>query len=250
MRSRLAAPVPAWIVAALLILVSATWLAAGQLLWGDDEDEPQAAADETTTPATTPTPDWRADEYAKIDQLRGGLSLDYFKHVLGTPIFVTASDDGQYTQYLFRRRDYWVQAVGNPAGAVALMAVTSCDEMFRPVFHRFPASSAEFTVTLNETMMAELGPPSDLHYFIGITANTYFYDEYYGANPGDYKTVWFGINDACPGGEHTLPRDASGAAVFIGREGDLVPDDPAVDEWSRPVKWCKSLTQRQPSSSL
>jgi hypothetical protein len=237
MRSRLSAPVPIWIVGVLLIAVSAVWLVAGQLLWGDADDNPRAEADHAQAAASeaiTSTPDWREVEYAKLDQLRGGLSLDHFKSVLGTALFVTASNDGRYVEYLFQGRAYWVQAVADSAGSVALMSVTSCDQSFRPQLNRNQRSSSQFSVTLQKSAMSDVGAtPSRLRYFVSAaTANTYFYDEYYGGNPGNDKTYWFGINDACPS-TYELPRNAAGEIAFFGREVELSPDDPDVVAFRR-----------------
>jgi hypothetical protein len=164
-------------------------------------DESSAAA---ATAVASPTPDLaqiRDAEYRTLARLRAGMTLAYFEEALGTPWFVTKSRDGAFTEHLFRGRDYWVQTVSDDAGAVGRMAITSCDPDFHPAFSGVPNSSPAIDgVVLNETHFDQTGaPPSKVHYFTsGATANSYWYDEYYFGNPGNYKTYYVGINDACP----------------------------------------------------
>ena len=61
----------------------------------------------TTSAAASPgASEWRETEYAKISRLRGGMTLDYFRNVLGAPMFVKTSADGRFTQSLFQGRSY------------------------------------------------------------------------------------------------------------------------------------------------
>ena len=164
----------------------------------------------SSTPSSPGVSDWRETEYAKISRLRGGMTLDYFRDVLGTPMFVSKSTDGRFTQSLFQGRQYWVQAVTDALGSVDVMAVSSCDLDFRPRFEepvggiQDPSGATHpllNPIVLNETHLDQVGaePPSKLHYwFSGATANSYFYDEYSFGNPGNYKTYFVGIDDACP----------------------------------------------------
>jgi hypothetical protein len=183
-----------------MVLAAGAWARSGL----DDQPVNRSSRGATASVESgnpTPTPDWRDAESSKLDQLKGGLSLQRFEDVLGTPLFVSRSRDGGFTQSLFRGRGYWVQAVSDSAGEVQLMAVTSCDDGFRPHFVGIPgARPALATIVLNETRFDQTGTtPTKVRYFTsGATANSFYYDEYYLGNPGLYKTYFVGINDACP----------------------------------------------------
>lgn len=135
---------------------------------------------------------WRDSEYDKIRQLRAGISIDRVAELLGSPLLTQKSADEVFTEKSFRGRDYWVQAVHDDVGTVVMVAITSCDLAFKPQIEG-PLG----TVVLNESHFDDLGDPYRLRYFVGNTANTFFFDEYYGGNPGFYKTYFLGINDAC-----------------------------------------------------
>ena len=138
---------------------------------------------------------WRQQEYTKISSLRSGISIAKVEEVLGSPLFVRTSQDGSLVEKTFRGHDYWVQAVHGVDGAVRLFAVTACDEDFRPQF-----DTPLGRIVLNEsTFDGVRGAPTIIRYFVsGATANSYFFDEHWGGNPGLYKTYFLGINDACP----------------------------------------------------
>jgi hypothetical protein len=176
----------------------------------------------------TASGDWRAAEYAKIGQLSGGLSHAHFNDVLGVPLFVTVSRDGTYTQYLYRGRDYWVQAVVNSEGSVALYAITSCDVEFRPPV-RLPGGS-DREIVLMEAHFADVGTPISLDYFVGGTSNSYFVDTYYGGNPSDYKTYHAGWTDACP---PFVTEERAVANEILVRREDFDRTDVAVAAFRR-----------------
>ena len=99
-----------------------------------------------------------------------------------------------------------MQAVSRPDGTVTLYSVTSCSSNFRPSF-RVPGQTGETgTIVLYQDVMSDVLPRTDdpgvrANYNTGNTANSYFYDEWYGGNPSSYKTYIWGVNDACPGDE-------------------------------------------------
>jgi hypothetical protein len=185
-----------------MVLAAGAWARSGFGADGRTGDGSSLGATASAEPGNpTSTPDWRDAEFSKLDQLKGGLSLQRFEEVLGTPLFVTRSRDGGFTQSLFRGRGYWVQAVSDNAGEVQLMAVTSCDDGFRPHFIGVTTARPSLaTIVLNETRFDQTGTtPTKVRYFTsGATANSFYYDEYYLGNPGLYKTYFVGINDACP----------------------------------------------------
>jgi hypothetical protein len=203
-------PVPIWL---MLLALSGVAAAGAVLAWREDDDGTRAVtAAASPTPSASATPDVAAihqAEYRTLAQLAGGLSLARFEEILGTPWFVDKSKDGQFTQQLFRGRDYWVQTVSDAFGTVGRMAITSCSDDFRPSIEGIHGSNPSFgTITLNETRFDQTGArPNTIHYFTsGATADSYYYDEYYFGNPGYYKTYYVGINDACL---NNSPRDAT-----------------------------------------
>jgi hypothetical protein len=135
-------------------------------------------------------------EYDLLTDLKAGFTIQKFEETLGAPIFRRPLDDRRWTESTFQGDSYWVQAVSDRDGVVALYSVTSCDTGFAPTFD-FPGG----TVTLNVSTMASVGSPigaAEARYFLsGATANSNFVDIAYGGNPGNYKTYAWGINDAC-----------------------------------------------------
>jgi hypothetical protein len=219
------------LVALLLVVATAgATLGVAWLIWGDDDSTTQPSAPASPTETPEADADWRDEEYRRIASLAGGLSIDYFREVLGTQMFERRSPDGRFTEHLFRRPGYWVQAIADADGAVGLMTVTSCVDEFRPRFEGQPPPSFPRlgTVVLNESHFADTETePSRVRYFTsGATANSYYYDEYYLGNPGNYKTYFVGINDACP---YQLPEDSALAIFEAGAAaGALEPTDPRV----------------------
>lgn len=222
----LRAPVPLWLaLLGVTFAVVAAVLISAVVLDDDAGSTSEAVeAGPTSTPAAEATVDWRDDEYARIAQLAAGLSLDHFRDVLGTPLFVTESRSGApYTQYLFRRPGFWVQSIADTSGSVQFMAVTACDADFHPEFRgiegSFPALSV---IRLGETALADTGAEPDTIRYLGMTntGNRYFIDEYYFGNPGNYKTYYVGINDACP-------FEVPDSAFSLPSEYNGVPYDPA-----------------------
>lgn len=137
---------------------------------------------------------WREQEYAKLRELRGGISIYRVNEVLDSqPVFVRESSDGTLTEASFKGHDYWVQAVYDDVGTVKLIAITACDANFKPRF-----DSPMGSVVLNESKFDVLREqPSFLRYFIGAH-DFWFIGEYYGGNPSLYKNVLLGINESCP----------------------------------------------------
>jgi hypothetical protein len=138
---------------------------------------------------------WKQEEYSKLQSLHAGFSVQKFNEVLGSPLFVRADKENNFVENTYEGRQYWVQAIADSSGTVKLFAVTSCDLDFQPKI-----TSPVGEVTLNKTRFAETTfPPSKIRYAqSGATANSHFYDEFYGGNPQFYKTYIVGIDDACP----------------------------------------------------
>ncbi len=152
-----------------------------------------------------PARDWRPAEYGQLEALRAGYTLAEFEHVLGTPLFSRPAAPA-LTENIFHGRDYWAQAITNRSATVVVYAVTSCSTNFTPTFHvPIPSQDGKGTssVTLNRTRFTEVLPAREeerVHadYNTGASADQWYLDKYYGANPGFYKSYAWGLNDACP----------------------------------------------------
>jgi hypothetical protein len=146
---------------------------------------------------------WRQAEYARLEGLRAGFTLAQFERTLGNPLFARPTPKGGLVESTFRGRDYWAQAVSNRQGTVLLYAVTSCSADFTPRF-ALPVYGRNVSVTLNRSTFAAVLPHDELsreradYFASGASGDTYYYDEWYGANPGFYKEFAWGVNDACP----------------------------------------------------
>lgn len=133
------------------------------------------------------------DEEEVINSLTAGLNVAVFEERLGTPLFLTESDNN-YIEYVFRRNGYWIQAIADQKNTVHLYSVTVCDENFRPTITLAPLSP----ITLGATTYAEVSDNPVFHYFIsGATADSFLLEEQYLGNPGNYQTLFWGWKDVC-----------------------------------------------------
>jgi len=138
---------------------------------------------------------WKKYEQEIINKLAPTQTKDYFDSVLGEPI--TIEGGNKYTEAIYKRKDYWVQAVYDKNFRVQLMSIMVCSDDFKPEILETPLYKS---VTLGKDTMKTVSAQVDkAHYSIsGATAPTYFIDEVFGINPTKYQTVYFGTNDACP----------------------------------------------------
>jgi hypothetical protein len=147
------------------------------------------------------TTDWRIAEYGKLASLKSGYSFETFKEKLGAPLFQNPIAKTEYTDNIFRGRDYWVQVITDQDNRAMSYAVTSCKLDFQPTFLFGEGGSAEGRVTLNRSLFPEVmqhGLRGQARITMGVTSNSYVFEFLYGGNPSDYKTYAWGMNDACP----------------------------------------------------
>lgn len=155
--------------------------------------------------------EWRDAEYKKLSDLRAGYSYDQLRKQLGAPVFERVSDDRKLIEHSFSGRDHWVQTVSDRSENTVLMySVTSCASSFNPSFEvptlrSRPDDPPVTPVVWQRSRFSDVKVEDGvlgLSFFIsGATANSYFYDFFYGGNPSNYKSYAWGLNDACPGGE-------------------------------------------------
>jgi hypothetical protein len=192
---------------------------------------------------------WREREYAKLQGLHAGYSLRRFQAVLGTPVF--SRKRRGLREDSFRRRDHWIQAVSRRDGTVLLYSVTACDPEFRPAFDIAGTTThvvqADDTVVVRPRAKVLLGDstpsqvlPPELERSVranyswsGATGNTTLLDEWYGANPGNYKSFAWGLTDGCPNGTREVQRVLERTAFHKTYRGRAVRGGPSVTRFRR-----------------
>jgi hypothetical protein len=151
-----------------------------------------------------PGADWRQAQYRRLEGLKAGYTIAKFDEVLGTPVFSRPAGPG-LTENTFQGPEFWVQAISDAHGTVTIYAVTSCSRDFNPRFVIPLSGHQTASVTLHRTVFAKVLPEGRQGGVMadyqgpGATNDVFFYDTWYGANPGFYKSFAWGINDACPG---------------------------------------------------
>ncbi len=138
--------------------------------------------------------------YATLTSLAAGMYIGRFESALGIPVLVEDSAGGGRTEKTFDGPGYLVQTIQDSAGTVELMAVTACRPDFNPTFATAIGDVTLGKSTLGNQKLAgeKTQPPFDPRYFLSpATANSYFYDQYYLGNPGNYVNYIVGLNDAC-----------------------------------------------------
>lgn len=142
------------------------------------------------------TYEWRSVEYARLAHLHSDLTLAAFEKQLGDPLYETQSYDHRWTQYLFQRRTYWVQAITvNGGNTVGAFAVTTCDRSFQPTFYAFGGR-----IVLNRSHLADLREvgPASFEYTLPADESPWFYAMIGGARASNFQSFAWGEDGACP----------------------------------------------------
>lgn len=137
---------------------------------------------------------WKIKEQQIINKLSPSQPIQYFNSILGPAILVNGGE--KYTEAVFKRKGYWIQAVYGKNNRVELFSITNCSDRFFPEITTTPLYK---TVTLGKDTMSEVSNDNiEPHYFIsGATAPSFIIDEVLAINPTKYQTTYFGVNDAC-----------------------------------------------------
>jgi hypothetical protein len=142
------------------------------------------------------TYDWRSVEYGRLAHLHSDLTLAAFEQQLGPPLYESHSRDHNWTQYLFQRRSYRVQAITASHGnTVRAFAVTTCDRSFRPTSYVLGAK-----VVLDQSRLADLRPrdPSvSFQYTIPADDAPFFYAVTGGSRADNFQSFALGEDAAC-----------------------------------------------------
>lgn len=191
---------PVWVILAIVSFVLSLAIAAGTVF-------------SFTTKYVEDTILWKNTEQRKIDSLAPTQTVQYFTSILGEPNTKSVRDG--ITRLIYKERGYWVETFSDSDDVVQLFDITACgDEGFYPKIKNNPVGPE---TTLGKTKMInttgndiwlwkERDAGLKIHYFLrGATAPSYYYDEYYAGNPGNYQTVFTGHNELC--GYLVLPKD-------------------------------------------
>jgi hypothetical protein len=129
------------------------------------------------------------------------VNINYFREILGSPVFVNAQEDKR--EYVFVNKYFYVQAIAGSADSVLAFSVTTRSNRFNPGLKLGPYSlSGEvLRIRLGKTKFAELdsfAKPTSIASSMGAR-RFHYYEEYYFGNMGNYQTYIFGVNDSgCP----------------------------------------------------
>lgn len=123
-------------------------------------------------------------EYRKINKLSTEVDIKYFNSILGNEISKNSYSD-MYTEYIYFKDDYFVQAITDTDDTVKAYSVTTLRKNFNPTWDDIELGKSTFQDVHNK-----FGETEDIISIIGV--HDYFYTEgYYLANPGNYQTVYF-----------------------------------------------------------
>lgn len=147
---------------------------------------------------------------SKIESLEAGASLNFFKEKLGNSIVSNDVKIGttDLKEDYFIDRLYHVQTISTLSGTVIYYAVTIRDKDFNPEIV-LPDKSAkiilgksklkdyknESFLPIHSNQYEKLNKDGNFNYEMGAHHFNY-YERYYLANPGNYETIYLGINES------------------------------------------------------
>jgi hypothetical protein len=125
----------------------------------------------------------------KISLLALGTPIDYFKTLLGDPVFINKVSD--YDEYIFVNYYFYVQALVDSNRKVVLFSITTKEKRFNPVLN-----ISDINVVLGKTKFSEVGELEKIITHPGNHGGLSTYSElHYFGNPGHYLKYVFSINE-------------------------------------------------------
>lgn len=103
-------------------------------------------------PRATNTIFWREHEYSLLAQIHAGYDIAHARELLGVPTQVKSLEPTEYREWLYVRRDHFVQIVSDDSGRIILYSTTSCHPAFQPSFE---IAGGELIATLQDQPLAE-----------------------------------------------------------------------------------------------
>lgn len=148
-------------------------------------------------------------EYSKLSKLKPNVHISFIEQLIGSPTLIQSEDFEIITdqdkkeretlkEYVFIRKNYYVQAITNSDGVAISVAITSRNFNFKPVFYRpGQIGNNKAKIILNETTFNTFDSTEQASCKALIGARRFnYYEEYYEANPGNYQSVIISYNDA------------------------------------------------------
>lgn len=131
-----------------------------------------------------------------LNKLSTEVQVSYFNKLMGDSTFLNFSPDRKQKEYIYVDSDYYVQAITNSDDKVLAYSITTRKKEFKPTFNK---GLVKFK--LGETTFSEIEKnPSNNEkcygFTSGATASSYYFEEYYRGNPGNYLTYLYGVNDS------------------------------------------------------
>lgn len=130
----------------------------------------------------------------KIKYLTTKVQLSYLKKYLGEPVFVDYSKDKKQKEYIFINKDFYTQVITNDNDKVLAFFITSRKKDFNPQI-----KNQVFNIELGKSTLQDIYDKNSLQKcsgFLGNTARSYYFEEYYFGRSGYYQRYVFGYNDA------------------------------------------------------
>jgi len=144
----------------------------------------------------------KEQKYKNLARLATEVHINYFKKFLGDPAFINLSRDKSQKEYIFVDKDFYVQAITDRLGKVLLYAVTTRKKDFNPSFDSpayLSSGNEKDKAILGKSNIKEIAPgdnPLICFGFVGMTANSFYHEEYSFGNVSFYQKYLYGVNDA------------------------------------------------------
>lgn len=130
----------------------------------------------------------------KIKYLTTKVQLSYIKRYLGEPVFIDYSKDKTQKEYIFIDKDFYTQVITNNNDKVLAFFITFRKKDFNPKI-----KNKLFIIELGKSTLKDIYDKNNLQKcfgFLGNTARSYYFEEYYFGRSGYYQKYLFGYNDA------------------------------------------------------
>ncbi len=133
-------------------------------------------------------------KYSLIKKLNPNVQISYFKKYLGEPVIINFSKNNQQKEYIFIDKHFYTQAITDKNDKVLGFFITLKDKNFNPQI-----KNQVFQITLGKSTLYDIAKnyqPEKCLGFLGNTARSYYFEEYYFGRIGKYLKYVFGYNDA------------------------------------------------------
>lgn len=134
---------------------------------------------------------YKTSLYEQIDALATETNVNYFKSILGEPIYENQGRSQGIKEYIFVNRYFYVQAITTAEDKVLAYSVTTRDSHFNPKVPLYDLQLGKSTFEDLGIHTASSSPDLVISY---LGAHDLFYTEgYWGGNPHGYQTFFFSM---------------------------------------------------------